>query len=96
MYFSNLLGSWGPHNPEIRIFLLLPLLTAVNLYLQLCHYNIIITILPFLFLQSPIYGFALASGPSFLLSYLPSELNMLQSLYIHDNQSRSESYKSKN
>ena len=30
MYFNCLLGSWGLHNPEITIFLRLPLLSTVN------------------------------------------------------------------
>ena len=67
MYFSCLLLSWGSHNLEIGIFLLLPLLTAINLYLQLCHYYQTITFLPLFFYSLPIYSFALTLGPSFLL-----------------------------
>ena len=49
MYFNCLLLSWAPLNPIIGSFLLLPLLTVINLYLQLCHYDIKITILPSFF-----------------------------------------------
>ena len=47
------LVSWGPQNLGILIFLQLSLSTTINLYLQLCHYNLIITNLSLLFLCFP-------------------------------------------
>ena len=49
MYFSYLLVLWGPHIPKIEIFLLIPLMTLVNLYLQFYYCDVIITISPFFF-----------------------------------------------
>ena len=74
MYISYLLVSRGSHTPDIRIFLLIPFLTPINLYLQFCHCDLIITNLPLFLLRFTYLLFCPYLGLGFpsILVYLQS------------------------